>query len=1086
MSRWPACIICFSCILSVVQGADSSSTPRVAIVTEAPALRPAVDILTAELSRRTGLALVERDAIEKIRGEQTLAAANRNMVALGKMLEADGVLFLQIVREGTNVTRQASLVWVQGGVLAGTIRFPWSERDPQGSGAWLARRLDPLWPKLRTPPNDAFGISVVGFRSAVRSRDAIEAEKQVTTLLAERLTREPRLFVLERRRMDVLAQEKDFGTDDSSFWAGSYLLDGVIDRDGYSPDRVIIHGRLTPPHGGTPLAFETREARTNLAAAIEGVAAEVKRTLKLSQPARAWEPRAEAAELVREAVWALKWGLLDDAKAAGESAWGLGKQDLESAAARLRVYLALILLDTSGIQPSEMTDDTTEGKARAADRQLRMGIGDHVIWATRGNKTFSATIESHPKPAKIDEARELLELYRFLSRAISAETLPATNEWFLLGCDSLERASLTLQHYNLVPRAQPAVADKLAALRAETRALWTWLKASPAGKDTVWQNGRPGTHADVEGRRLGWGSRSKSLQISAWNWGRFWHERPEDTLEMYRQLLQVPGLWKELHDQLIDSKFEGIPPITAWNAQDTEKLASLWDAFVKEAIRIPPPQTGPAPDLADRQRAEAIVRAARSNIFWNMYSNRPVLGTNSARSTNRPALSPAQVPVTNALVVTNYFAIPTEQLKTGEDREVVREWSIRNQQVLDDRLWLHLGYVHAYSMNYLTADGRWGGRSVTTNLAATAVLGLSTKRWELIHHPYAEKDPWLANPEVPGGRMLPRGVLNEGFKPILEYSAVHDGAVYVSGLDYLRRFDLKTRKWETRPAPWQAPPALTVIGSKLYGANIDMIFEIVTWPENIRVLASCRRRPAVTALDKLEAFDRVQLGPGPPGALRAFVSGMAYTWQGGDWLPVVGLTNCLLTQFDDRAAYVKSGPQWSEPSLWRLPNEGMTPELCLAPPTRASQLPGLRVRVQEPQTPASPQPKWTLPAGIAIRSLAVASFNDSLLTLLEQAKGGAGVPYGIGREWNGRHADLLCLEPGSSEPIMLPLRFSAPGAEVYLPPMLGADQHNAFMKVVGEWLLIGQFNGPGVWAIRTTELAGALEREKSRAAAGKP
>ena len=60
--------------------------------------------------------------------------------------------------------------------------------------------------------------------------------------------------MLERRRMDLLSEEKELkGVEESAFWDGSYLLDGVLDRDGYSKETMTINARLTPPKGGAPV-----------------------------------------------------------------------------------------------------------------------------------------------------------------------------------------------------------------------------------------------------------------------------------------------------------------------------------------------------------------------------------------------------------------------------------------------------------------------------------------------------------------------------------------------------------------------------------------------------------------------------------------------------------------------------------------------------------------------------------------------------------------------------------------------------------------------------------------------------------------
>jgi hypothetical protein len=57
------------------------------------------------------------------------------------------------------------------------------------------------------------------------------------------------------------------------------------------------------------------------------------------------------------------------------------------------------------------------------------------------------------------------------------------------------------------------------------------------------------------------------------------------------------------------------------------------------------------------------------------------------------------------------------------------------------------------------------------------------------------------------------------------------------------------------------------------------------------LLASARRKPAITVLDELESFDYPPLSTGPTATLRAFIKGNAYAWNGQTWAPVTEFTN---------------------------------------------------------------------------------------------------------------------------------------------------------------------------------------------------
>jgi hypothetical protein len=126
----------------------------------------------------------------------------------------------------------------------------------QTNSASFSKRLDAYFPKLGVLAKDAVPISVVNLRSAALTSDGAETERQLKTLTIQQLSREPQLFVLERQRMELLSEEKELRLDDTAFWNGSYLLEGAVDRDGYSRDTVTIDGRLIPPKGGLPVQFE--------------------------------------------------------------------------------------------------------------------------------------------------------------------------------------------------------------------------------------------------------------------------------------------------------------------------------------------------------------------------------------------------------------------------------------------------------------------------------------------------------------------------------------------------------------------------------------------------------------------------------------------------------------------------------------------------------------------------------------------------------------------------------------------------------------------------------------------------------------
>jgi len=322
---------------------------------------------------------------------------------------------------------------------------------------------------LPVSAKDAMPISLVNFRSAVASAEATQTERQLKILAVQRLSREPQLFLLEREDMQSLSKEKNLKSDDSAFWNGSYLLEGVVDQNGYSPGAVTINARLTPPQGGSPLAFEVSGSRTNLAEVANQLAAKVSELLKVNSIGQEWNAANEAAQYFDEAKWALRWGVMREAQASAETSWALGKRDFECGQIRVQVYL-----------------DTLPEVLPANQEKFKHTPGYHCVH-----------INDLPDPGDCDIAIRSLENYAEFSRASSAGELrffsrPKTEwrqsdwDWYLLGIDLLNSSSDTLRHFSFFPEAQTPIADKLADMRALVRSVAGAIAKSPSLHETYY------------------------------------------------------------------------------------------------------------------------------------------------------------------------------------------------------------------------------------------------------------------------------------------------------------------------------------------------------------------------------------------------------------------------------------------------------------------------------------------------------------------------------------------------------------------------------------------------------------------------
>jgi hypothetical protein len=595
--------------------AQTNQEVRLAIVPETPDAGAAVDLLMAEISQSDQVHLLERVEIERVYREQGLSALNRDSLKLGQILGADGLLLLESAEETNQMAKvpifmpkrytvKARLVAVKPGVVLADEKFSVLDKDLPEWGSSFAKHLNSFLPKLAVQGGDEIPISVVNLRSAISSTDASETEQQLKSLTIQRLSREPQLFVLERQRMQLLSEEKALQADESAFWSGGYLFDAVLDKNGFSPDTMTIDARLTPSKGGQPLLFEVHGSRTNLAQVVNLLAVKVTELLKVNSVSKEWNAADEAAQYFKEAQWALRWGVYPEAQMAAESAWALGKKDLDCAVLRNKAYLQALSVAIgtwrngegsilSGIDANGKQLATPPSDARM-NRLVRETMAEHKfttitkITTRPGSGTVDyAFQEKFPENESIDQAIHVLELYDQFSRT-SPDGEPKIlcrgkgwndwhdSEWYKMGIEDLVAASKVLQCFNVATNLQAPVADKLAELRARARSTAGMISSAPSVHDSYFVGDRVVTRDELSHTMEEQGN----IFLCELDWGEYWQEKPEDGLVLYRELLASP-VFCYIHSDFWSPK----PPashLVAWNADDEKRLPALWKSFVAE------------------------------------------------------------------------------------------------------------------------------------------------------------------------------------------------------------------------------------------------------------------------------------------------------------------------------------------------------------------------------------------------------------------------------------------------------------------------------------------------------------------------
>jgi hypothetical protein len=346
--------------------------------------------------------------------------------------------------------------------------------------------------------------------------------------------------------------------------------------------------------------MEVSGSRTNFAEVINRLTAKVDEALKIIVAAPEWNAPEEAAQYFNEASWALKWGVLPEAQAAADSAWALGKHDLDCANLRVRAYMSEVAAEVGrcetyegGYTPGYNADGVALGPPFSdayVQSKIKQMATEHP-WVTSYNiESYGADKfinyiypEKPPEPKNIDRTLHALNLYDESSRnppegGAKGDAKRGNSEWRDLGIEDLVAASQVLQNFNFYPQSQKPVAAKLAELRALARAVSERICQSPSVHNGYFVGDRVVGYDELH--QL---SERPNIFCCQVKWGCFWQERPEDDIALYRQLMSSPvfcyihtAFWFPGKDEL------PTPRLVAWNEGDRKRIPGIWNDFIEE------------------------------------------------------------------------------------------------------------------------------------------------------------------------------------------------------------------------------------------------------------------------------------------------------------------------------------------------------------------------------------------------------------------------------------------------------------------------------------------------------------------------
>jgi hypothetical protein len=588
-----------------LQGQTNQSL-RLALVTESPDAADAANILTAQLSGNPGIQLMERDQVDRAYREQGLSAMNTDYIKLGHILGADGLLILNLIQAGETRHLSIRLVAVNTGVTLSQQEYPWPIDSPDTWSGAVAAQFQPLFVKLAVPSGEAVPISILNLRSATASLQGETLERELTELLYSRLINEKEIFVLERRSLNTLEDENALNrSTESTFWNGSFLLDGLIDNNGYQADTVTIDAQLTPPDQKQAIAIEVSGVRTNLPAVVNDLTEKILAVLQKQAGSSTWDPQAEAQRYFEESQWMLRWKMYAEAKSAAEAAWALGKQDTDTAKLKIETYQGY-------------AGDPGICAIARGEKQVVFGqpINAHV-----NDFDEMADYASAPGPEKFSDIVRAEQLFESALRS-PGMTGGSNKDWLTLGEKLLEQTSNWLRYYYFTVEARKGQEATIEQAKQSCMEIERRLESHP-------ELATLDTDHDL-------------LNIKANN-AAFWVDTPEQCLPIYRAIMDS-GQWplvrrrffnfscfeispqldrvteynystflnglpdprpgeEQYSSELDDSVMQQInhdvlapatianPCLTGWTWEDRQRCTAVWQGFIDELCNSPNPQT---------------------------------------------------------------------------------------------------------------------------------------------------------------------------------------------------------------------------------------------------------------------------------------------------------------------------------------------------------------------------------------------------------------------------------------------------------------------------------------------------------------
>ena len=240
-------------------GAAGDEVSLAVVATDAE-LAPLAALLEVQLSQG-GIRLVERAELDRILQEQELGAAGLTkrdaLVKLGRLLRADAFLLLSVEakpkeeggKKAEGLLRVRLAETVRGIRLLDTYAA-WDPEKVEEAAGQVAGRVASAAAKLTLPPGELVPVGIVDIHRVLLGEERQWVCRALKTMLSSRLSREPRIVVLEREDLKLLMGEKELTAGErDAFWRSGVLVEGTLRRSG--GDGMELALELKRP-GGEP------------------------------------------------------------------------------------------------------------------------------------------------------------------------------------------------------------------------------------------------------------------------------------------------------------------------------------------------------------------------------------------------------------------------------------------------------------------------------------------------------------------------------------------------------------------------------------------------------------------------------------------------------------------------------------------------------------------------------------------------------------------------------------------------------------------------------------------------------------------